>query len=66
MWYGYDVEILSFLVIVYNNIYVRNWFKMEGIDFDGSDNVSVFSKISWSSVVFVVNRGQVIGDWFVE
>ena len=64
--YGYDAEALSFSATAYNNTHARNWFKTEGIDLDGSDNASVFSKTSWSSVVSAVNRGQAIGDWSAE
>ena len=64
--YGYDAETLSFSATAYNNTHARNWFKTEGIDLDGSDNASVFSKTSWSSVVSAVNGGQAIGDWSAE
>ena len=64
--YGYDADAVSFSATVYNNTLARNWFKTEGIDLDGSDNASVFSKTSWSSVVAAVNRGQAIGDWSAD
>ena len=64
--YGYDADAVSFSATVYNNTLARNWFKTEGIDLDGSDNASVFSKTSWSSVVEAVNRGQAIGDWSTD
>ena len=63
---GYDADAVSFSATVYNNTLARNWFKTEGIDLDGSDNASVFSKTSWSSVVEAVNRGQAIGDWSTD
>ncbi len=64
--YGYDADALSFSATLYNNAHARNWFKTEGIDLDGSDNASAFSKTSWSSVVAAVNLGQVIGDWTAD
>ena len=46
---------------VYDNRHARNWFKTEGIDFDGSANAEAFSRTSWSSVVSAVNRRTPLG-----
>ena len=46
---------------VYDNQHARNWFKTEGIDFDGSANAESLSRTSWSSVVTAVNRGNPLG-----
>ena len=46
----------------YNNEHVRDWFKTEGIDFDGSENAQAFARTSWSSVVQAVNRGEGLGN----
>ena len=48
-------------VTYYNNEHERNWFKTEGIDFDGSADAQSFSRTSWSNVVQAVNLGQPIG-----
>ena len=45
----------------YDNRHARNWFKTEGIDFDGSANAEALSRTSWSSVVQAVNRGSPLG-----
>lgn len=45
----------------YDNRHARNWFKTEGIDFDGSSSAESFSRTSWSSVVQTVNRGISLG-----
>lgn len=45
----------------YDNRHARNWFKTEGIDFDGSANAESLSRTSWSSVVQAVNRGISLG-----
>ena len=46
---------------VYDNRHARNWFKTEGIDFDGSANAETLSRTSWSNVVQAVNRGTPLG-----
>ena len=48
---------------VYDNRHARNWFKTEGIDFDGSVNAETLSRTSWASVVSAVNRGTALGDF---
>ena len=46
---------------LYDNRHSRNWFKTEGIDFDGSASADALSRTSWSSVVSAVNRGTSLG-----
>ena len=46
---------------VYDNRHARNWFKTEGIDFDGSANAETLSRTSWFSVVSAVNHGTSLG-----
>ncbi|MCY3641038.1 MAG: TonB-dependent receptor plug domain-containing protein, partial [Gammaproteobacteria bacterium] len=58
-WTPSDSVVAS--VIYYNNEYERNWFKTEGIDFDGSADAQSFSRTSWSNVVQAINLGQPIG-----
>ncbi len=47
---------------VYNNEHERDWFKTEGIDFDGSEHAGSFTRTSWSRVVQAVNRGEGLGE----
>ena len=47
---------------VYNNEHERDWFKTEGIDFDGSESAQSFARTSWSRVVQAVNRGEGLGN----
>ena len=47
---------------VYNNEHVRDWFKTEGIDFDGSPDAESFSRTSWANVIAAINTGVSIGD----
>ncbi len=51
-------ETFTFTATAYNNEHERDWFKTEGIDFDGSDSAEAFSRTSWSSVVQAVNTGE--------
>lgn len=46
---------------IYHNEFERNWFKTEGIDFDGSPDAQTFSRTSWFDAVQAVNRGETIG-----
>lgn len=59
--YEYASDTAGFAVSAYENRHARNWFKTEGIDFDGSANAEEFSRTSWSSVVRAVNRGADLG-----
>ena len=45
-------------VTLYRNEHARNWFKTEGIDFDGSPTAERLSRVSWYSVVAAVNRAE--------
>ena len=47
----------------YRNSHERDWFKTEGIDFDGSPNAGAFSRTSWANVVQAVNRRQPLGGF---
>ena len=60
--YEWDLtEALSFSAVHYNNKFERNWFKNEGIDFDGSPNAWAFDRTSWANVLRAVNLGAPIG-----
>ena len=48
---------LTLSATAYNNTHERNWFKTEGVDFDGSDNAQSFSRTSWAKVVQAINNG---------
>ena len=57
----YDYEIkpgFSLSATAYNNEHMRDWFKTEGIDFNGSTNAQEFSRTSWFDVIQAVNRNQ--------
>jgi len=57
--YGYEINTnLNFTATAYNNQHERNWFKTEGIDFDGSDNAQDFSRSSWSNVISALNNNE--------
>lgn len=56
--YSYDFnDSLDLSVTAYNNEHQRNWFKTEGIDFDGSANAEDFSRTSWFNVIQAINSG---------
>ncbi len=52
---------LDFSATLYNNEHARNWFKTEGIDFDGSANAQEFSRTSWANVIAAANAGVGLG-----
>jgi Fe(3+) dicitrate transport protein len=54
-------ERLLFTATAYNNEHERDWFKTEGLDFDGSDDAESFSRTSWSSIIQAVNLGEAAG-----
>ena len=56
LWRPSDSTALS--LTFYDNSHARNWFKSEGIDFNGSPNVGSLSRTSWASVVQEVNLGN--------
>ena len=45
----------------YYNDFFRDWFKSEGIDFDGSPNAQEFSSTNWFDLIQAINRGQSLG-----
>ncbi|MFU8878389.1 MAG: TonB-dependent receptor family protein [Wenzhouxiangellaceae bacterium] len=47
----------------YYNDFSRNWFKTEGIDFDGSPSAQQFNRTDWLDVINAVNRGQSLGGF---
>jgi len=51
-------EDLSLTATYYNNEHERNWYKTEGIDFDGSSSAQAFSRTSWSKVITAINLGN--------
>ncbi len=54
--YEWDIsDSLNFDATYYNNTHERDWFKTEGIDFDGSADAESFSRTSWFNVIQAVN-----------
>ncbi len=51
---------LEFSAVAYNNTHARDWFKTEGIDFDGSEDAQTFSRTSWSNVIRAANLGATL------
>ena len=51
---------LDFSAVAYNNTHERDWFKTEGIDFDGSDDAQTLSRTSWSTVIRAANLGATV------
>jgi Fe(3+) dicitrate transport protein len=57
--YGFEINSnLNLTATAYNNQHERNWFKTEGIDFDGSDNAQNFSPNSWANVISALNNNE--------
>ena len=54
-------DAVQLTVTGYNNEHERDWFKTEGIDFDGSTSAADFSRTSWFNVIQAVNRGEDLG-----
>ena len=52
---------LEVTTTAYYNEFERDWFKTEGLDFDGSPNAETFDRTSWFEVVQAVNSGTAIG-----
>lgn len=62
--YGYAFsDSLSLSATAYNNEHQRNWFKTEGIDFDGSDNAQDFDRTSWFNVVQAINTDTTLNGF---
>ena len=60
--YDWNVsDTTDFSATYYNNTHQRDWFKTEGIDFDGSTSAETFSRTSWFNVIQAVNRGEDLG-----
>ncbi len=56
--YGFNPsENTGFTAVIYRNDHARNWFKTEGMDFDGSNSVAELSRTSWSSIIDSINNG---------
>ena len=49
---------LSLSLTAYNNEHARNWFKTEGLDFNGSDSAAKIAASSWSSIISAIDRNQ--------
>ncbi|MBL6690783.1 MAG: TonB-dependent receptor [Pseudomonadales bacterium] len=57
--YRFEIsDTMAFTATAYNNEHERDWFKTEGIDFDGSSSAEEFSSTSWSNVVRSINLGE--------
>ncbi len=55
--YSYDInDSLDMSITAYNNEHQRNWFKTEGIDFDGSAAAKDFNRTSWFNVIQAINN----------
>ena len=62
--YQYDLsDEVSLFATAYSNDHSRNWFKTEGIDFDGSPNAQDFSRTSWNSVVTAINNNSMLSGF---
>jgi Fe(3+) dicitrate transport protein len=60
--YGYSFSnSLNLSLTAYNNEHQRNWFKTEGIDFDGSSSAQDLDKTSWFNVVQAINTNTALG-----
>ena len=65
--YRFDItDSVSFSATAYNNEHQRNWFKTEGIDFDGSASAESFSRTSWAKVVKTINGNSSLGGYSTE
>lgn len=65
--YGFELsENASFSATAYRNEHERDWFKTEGIDFDGSANAQEFSRTSWFNVVQAINAGDSLGGFTAD
>jgi len=62
--YRFDLsDSVSLSAIAYNNEHERDWFKTEGIDFDGSTSAESFSRTSWSNVVTAINENSSLSGY---
>lgn len=57
--YRFDItDSVSVSATAYNNEHERDWFKTEGIDFDGSSSAETFSRTSWANVIAAINENN--------
>lgn len=57
--YRFDLnDSVSLSATAYNNEHQRDWFKTEGIDFDGSASAELFDSTSWANVVARINENR--------
>lgn len=57
--YRFDLnDSVSLSATAYNNEHQRDWFKTEGIDFDGSASAESFDRTSWANVVAGINENS--------
>ena len=57
--YQFEVsDSLSITATAYSNEHERDWFKTEGIDFDGSPSADEMSKTSWFNVIQAINTNS--------
>jgi len=62
--YQFDLnESVRLTATAYNNEHERDWFKTEGIDFDGSADAQDFARTSWFNVIQAVNADQSLGGF---
>jgi Fe(3+) dicitrate transport protein len=60
--YQFDItQTLSIKATLYNNEHERDWFKTEGVDFDGSTSAEVMSRTSWFNVIQAANVDESLG-----
>jgi Fe(3+) dicitrate transport protein len=65
--YRFDINSsVSFSATAYNNEHQRDWFKTEGLDFDGSASAESFDRTSWSKVVTAINENSNLGGYSTE
>ena len=61
---GYQFALTDSITLsatAYNNEHERDWFKTEGIDFDGSARAEEMSRTSWFKVIQAANNGDSLG-----
>jgi Fe(3+) dicitrate transport protein len=56
----------GFTMTAYDNEFERDWYKTEGIDFDGSASPESFSRTSWSNVIDAINRGEALSGFSAD
>ncbi len=62
--YKFDVsDSVGLSLTAYNNEHLRDWFKTEGIDLDGSPNAEDFGRTSWFNVIQAINSGTSLSGY---